>query len=242
MRSEAQAGPAALELKGVARRFGLRWALRGVSVRVAPGEVVSVLGPNGSGKTTLLRVASTALRPTHGEGTVYGHDLVREAGAVRELIGYFGFAPAVYDDLTAAENLRFAVRMTGRKPERRELDDALDRVGLAAEANERARNFSSGMRRRLALARLILIRPKLLLLDEPYASFDEGGIRLLNDYLAEVKRAGCGVLLATHDLERVSPIADRSMTIEAGRVVAWDPPDSADAGTRAIPLAAGATR
>lgn len=208
-----------LELRGIARRFGLRWALRGVSLTVSPSEVVAILGRNGSGKTTLLRVAATLLRPTAGHGTVAGYDLVRDAHRVREAIGFFGYSPGLYDDLTATENLVFALRMQGGGVDRSAVARALAHVGLAGEADERPRGFSAGMRRRLALARLTLWQRELYLLDEPYASFDEGGVRLMNEFIVEAKRRGAAVVLATHDIERAAEVADRSVTLEAGRIV-----------------------
>jgi heme exporter protein A len=211
--------PAAVELTGVARRLGRRWALRGVTLRVDPGEVVAIVGPNGSGKTTLLRVIGAALAPTRGAGRVFGRDLVDETDAVREVSGMLGHGTGLYDDLTAAENLGFALQMYGEAPSATSIDRALEAVGLREHASERVRALSSGMRRRVALARLVLRRPRLLLLDEPYNSFDAAGVAAVDALIGETARAGGAALVVTHDLGRSRRASyDRVVALEAGRV------------------------
>jgi heme exporter protein A len=213
------ASPPAVELEQVARRFGRQWPLRAVSMRVDRGEGVALLGRNGSGKTTLLRILATTLRPTRGSGRVFGHELVQDADLVRERIGILSHAPGLYPDLTAAENLEFAQRMYGDAVEQRAIDAALDRVGMAAHARERVRVFSAGMTRRVALARMLLKPHDLLLLDEPYASFDTEGIAMLNDVLLEARSRGAAVLIATHDPDRAATVCGRMLEIDAGQLV-----------------------
>lgn len=213
-----------MEVVGLARRFGHRWALRGVSLHVAAGEIVALTGHNGSGKTTLLRVLATALRPSRGTARVFDHDVLEDADAVRAAVGSLSHAPGLYADLTAAENLRFAQRMSGCGEDRATIAALLSRVGLGAEAGERVRGFSAGMQRRLALARLLLNPPRLLLLDEPFASFDAEGVALVNEVLAERVAAGGSALVATHDPGKATRI-DRSVRLHAGRVA----PDEATA-------------
>jgi heme exporter protein A len=162
----------ALAFEAVAHRFGRRWVLRGADLRIAPGTVTGLLGRNGGGKTTLLRIAATALRPTRGTVRVWGVDAFRRPAAVRPGIGLLGHHAGVYDELTAAENLRFSLRMAGLPADAARIRQVLERVRLGAEHDEVVRGFSAGMRRRLGLARLMLRPPRLLLLDEPYASFD----------------------------------------------------------------------
>jgi heme exporter protein A len=212
------AADVAIRLEGVARRFGQRWILRGVDVTVPPGEVVALTGRNGSGKTTLLRVVATVLRPTRGSARVFGHDVIEEPDAVRAQVGLLGHEAAVYDDLTAAENLAFAQRMGGRPAVAAAAEAALEQVGLADVRRERVRGFSAGMRRRLGLARLLLRPPRLLLLDEPYASFDADGIAVLNAFVSRVANAGGVVLLATHDLARATAVLSRRLHLADGRL------------------------
>jgi heme exporter protein A len=202
----------------VARKFARRWVLRGIDLRVQPGEIVALTGRNGSGKTTLLRVCATSLRPTRGSGTIFGLDLVADGHAVREQVGLLGHAAGLYDDLTAAENLTFSLRMAGQRPDRPTVQHGLEQVGLGAEAGERVRGFSAGMRRRLALARLLLRPPRLLLLDEPFASFDADGVQRVNAFALEVARSGGAVLVATHDMARGRGVFDRRVHITDGRV------------------------
>jgi len=209
---------AAVELRAVARKFAHRWVLRGIDLRVHPGEIVALTGRNGSGKTTLLRICATSLRPTRGSGSIFGLDLVEEGDAVREQVGLLGHTAGLYDDLTAAENLTFSLRMAGRRTDRSAIHNGLEQVGLAAEAGERVRGFSAGMRRRLALARLLLRPPRLLLLDEPFASFDADGVQCVNAFAIEVARAGGAVLVATHDVARGRGVFDRRVHITEGRV------------------------
>ena len=208
----------ALDLDGIARRFARRWVLRGVSLQLRAGECVALMGRNGSGKTTLLRVASTTIRPTRGGGRIFGFDLVNEADEVRKQIGVLGHHAGIYDDLTASENVRFAMRMYGLSVTRAQIEAALEEVGLAAEFNNRVRGFSAGMRRRLALSRLLLRPPRLLLLDEPYAAFDQHGIDQVNRYVRRIVDAGGCALIATHDLTRASVVAERVLRIEDGRI------------------------
>jgi heme exporter protein A len=209
----------AVELRDVAQRLGHRWALRGITLRVESGEVLAIVGPNGSGKTTLLRVVGTSLIPTRGSGRVFGRDLAGEADAVRELTGMLGHATGVYDDLSAAENLGFAQRMYGEQPSVAAIDAALEAVGMREHASERVRGLSSGMRRRVALARLLLRRPRLLLLDEPYNTFDATGVAVVDTLIRETARGGGAALVVTHDLARSAGAAyDRVLSLDAGRV------------------------
>ncbi|HKJ93549.1 MAG TPA: heme ABC exporter ATP-binding protein CcmA [Longimicrobiales bacterium] len=222
MTDGAATGPA-LELAQVARRFGRRWALRGVSLRVESGQVLALAGHNGSGKTTLLRVIGTALRPSKGGGRVFGKDLVRDADEVRARVGSLSHAAGTYGDLTAHENLAFALRMAGLRPDHDAVRATLETVGLGRFAEERARTFSSGMTRRLALARLLLNPPKLLLLDEPYASFDVAGVALVNEFILKTARDGGTVIVATHDLDRASAVMERVVELRNGQVVGDEP-------------------
>ena len=213
---------AAIRLDGVDRRFGQRWVLRGIDFTVEAGEVLVLTGRNGSGKTTLLRIIGTLLRPTRGTATVLGHDTVREGAPIREHVGLLGHNSGLYDDLTAAENLTFSLRMAGRSPDRRSIGAALERVGLTDVADERARGFSAGMRRRLGLARLLLRPPHVLLLDEPYAAFDADGVEVVNAFAREVAAEGGVVLLTTHDLTRAVDVMSRRVHVADGLLAEVD--------------------
>src|SRR5438477_5315885 len=173
------------------------------------GEAVALVGRNGSGKTTLLRILCTTLRPHRGSAKIFGKDVVKDSDAVRDFVGVLGHTAGLYDDLTAVENLLFAQRMYGLEAEQAPIRAALERVGLADHMDDRARAFSSGMRRRLSLAKLLLRKPRLLLLDEPFASFDEEGIERVYEVVREVVSSGGAALIATHDLSRARPIIDR---------------------------------
>lgn len=206
----------AIDATAVARRFGSSWVLRGVTLRVEAGEVVGLLGANGSGKSTMLRILATLLRAHGGSARVWGHDVMRAGAEVRAKIGYLAHSPALYDDLTARENLTFVAAMLDR--DARDVDAALDRVGLTAAAARQVRGLSAGMQRRLALARLMLVRPRLLLLDEPYSNLDTDGIALINSLIAEWAGQGVAALVVLHELAPASGLLDRTVTIQQGRI------------------------
>ncbi|HYV97711.1 MAG TPA: heme ABC exporter ATP-binding protein CcmA [Gemmatimonadaceae bacterium] len=206
----------AIEARGLARRFGARWCLRGVSFSVSAGEVVGLTGSNGSGKTTLLRMLSTLLAPSAGSGRVLGHDIVSDADAVRQNIGFLAHTAGLYEDLTAAENLRFAASMYGIKDAG--IPEVLKLVGLGTVGDSRVRGFSAGMQRRLALARLVLARPRVLLLDEPYANLDTAGIAMMNEVIRGARDRGGAALLVLHELAPAEGVLNRLETIVAGRI------------------------
>jgi heme exporter protein A len=206
----------AIEAQGVGKRFGIRWVLRGVTLDVARGEAVALIGPNGSGKSTILRILGTLLRPNAGTATLNGLDVTRDASSVREQIGYLAHTPGLYEDLTARENLQFAASMLGLPDSL--ADSSLERVGLGSAANNRVRGFSAGMQRRLALARLILRSPRILLLDEPYSNLDEEGVELMNSVIRDVMKSGGAALLALHELAPARGMIDRTLRLVDGRI------------------------
>lgn len=209
----------AISIDDIAQRLGGKWVLRGLSLRVDPGECVAVVGHNGSGKTTLLRVLSTVLRPTRGTGSIFGHDLVRDADGVRASCAMLNHGGGLYGDLTAAENLVFAQRMMGERADMQAIKHALERVGMSAFANTRVRTFSSGMQRRTAVARLYLRDARLLLLDEPYNSLDGDGVSLVDELLASARSKGGAAVVVLHDLERTNTEFDRVIELAQGRIV-----------------------
>jgi heme ABC exporter ATP-binding subunit CcmA len=215
---EPDTRPPAVLATGLARLFAASPALVDVSIEISAGRVVILRGPNGAGKTTLLRVLSTAIRPSLGSAVVDGLDVVRDADQVRPRIAYLAHATGLYDDLTAAENLRFAATMLGTPDRAERVRLALDDVGLGARADERVATFSAGMRRRLALGRILLGTPSLVLLDEPYAALDPDGMSLVDELLDAWRAAGVTVLLASHAAERIADRCDGSVRLDAGVV------------------------
>jgi len=210
-------GPA-IRLEGVSKRFGWTWALRGVDLEVARGELLALMGPNGAGKSTLLRILSTLLRPTSGEARVLGMSTAREQDGIRRRTGFLAAEGYLYDELTARENLRFAAMMSGIDDWEHRADAALSRVDLTRAADLKVRGFSSGMRKRLALARLLLRPLDLVLLDEPYASLDTAGIDLVDDLVGEMQEEGRTVLLASHQWGRSLQAAHRVAVMKRGAV------------------------
>ena len=208
--------PSAVALSNVTRVFGAVPALVRASLSVQSGECLLIRGPNGAGKTTLLRVIATAISPTYGSGSVFGQDLVEGRDAIRRRIELLGHRTRLYDDLSGRENLVFACELYGL--DRNGVAPALERVGLTDVAEERVRRYSQGMRQRLALARLLVRAPDLLLLDEPYAALDDEARTLMDHVIEEAKADGRTVVLATHDPTKAA-VADRILFMDGGRIL-----------------------
>lgn len=204
-----------LEIDDVSRRYGRRWALVHVTLTVRPGESWMLLGHNGSGKSTLIGCLSTALRVHEGRIRYAGRDLWAERAALRRGIAVFGHKPHLYDDLSGTENLRVWASLGGIDADAAGL---LRRVGLDPERRDPVRTFSAGMRRRLALARMLLKRPELVLLDEPFTALDPQGRELLVGVIRSLRDAGATVLLATHLPQVAKAVAEHAVILEQGQV------------------------
>jgi heme exporter protein A len=212
-------GTPVVQAAGLARRFGRRWALAHVDLEVREGEALLLAGPNGSGKTTLLRLLVGLLAPTHGSLRVFGLEPVRERMAVRARTALLAHDLWLYPRLTAGETLGLWRRLGGGTAGDEDVAGLLARVGLADAGVLPVGAFSAGMRKRLALARLRLERPRLLLLDEPFAALDAEGQESVSRWLIGLRSEGTTLVLASHALERAAPLCDRALRLEAGQVV-----------------------
>jgi heme ABC exporter ATP-binding subunit CcmA len=209
-----------IQTSGLVKLYGMHAALRGVTLEVPPGQILTILGHNGSGKTTLVRLLATLARPTAGRGRIGGHDLIDGRDEVRRLVALVGHSTHLYDDLTPRENLAFWETLAGRRADASQIDAALARVGLDAQAGTRVRALSSGLRRRVALARAMLREPRVLLLDEAFSGLDQDGTKRLEDYLHAFKAGGGAAVVVTHSLGRALAIADRVAVLAGGRIAA----------------------
>jgi len=210
-----------IRVTGLRKTFGNHRVLDGLELEVRAGEAVAVLGANGAGKTTLLKVLATLVRPTRGTAIVAGHDCAKDAEGVRREIGLVAHGSYVYEDLTAAENLTFWATLAGLRLSAAARAGALATVELDRAADERVRTFSAGMKRRLCLARFVLVRPRVLLLDEPFAGLDQRAKKWLEEHLAAFKTGGGAILMTTHSFGRELAVADR-IAILAGGAIALD--------------------
>lgn len=230
----------AIAARQVSYRYGDRLAVDDLSLEIAEGEVFAFLGPNGSGKTTLFRLLSTLIPLQQGEIAILGHDLRRETTAVRRQLGVVFQSPSLDKKLTVAENLRHQGRLYGlstRELESRR-DELLGAVGLTDRAHDLVETLSGGMRRRVELAKSMLHRPRLLLLDEPSTGLDPGARSDLWKYLRQVReREGTTIVLTTHLLDEADR-ADRIAIMHQGKLVALDRPDAlrAELGGDAITI------
>jgi heme exporter protein A len=211
--------PPAVALEGVGRAYGERVALRDVSFTLPAGATVAVFGANGAGKTTLLRILAGLLRPHAGRAWVLGAELPREAYRARGRVGLLGHEPMLYRDLTVRENLRFHARLHGVNARRAE--ELVERVGLAARADEPLRTLSRGMAQRAAICRTVLHAPELLLLDEPLANLDPGGAAAVAPLIG--RGAGPARVLISHDAEQGLAEADHVLGLRGGRQAIWAP-------------------
>ena len=224
----ADASASVLVAAGIRKDYGDRTALRGVDLRLEPGEIVVLFGANGAGKTTLLRILAGLTRPDAGQVSIAGRRMSgRGAGAARRLVGFAGHQTLLYNDLTARENLAFYARLYGIKNADRRIGPALERAGLADRADRRARTLSHGMQKRLALARAILHEPPVLLLDEPESGLDAASVAALGELLREWAAAGKTALLTTHSAGIGRAWAHRALRLSGGRLADDNAPATA---------------
>jgi ABC-2 type transport system ATP-binding protein len=218
----------ALDVSNVSHFYGLRQALKDLSLSIASGEIVAFLGPNGGGKTTFFRLLSTLIPLEHGSIRVLGYDLKADTQAVRRLLGVVFQAPSLDKKLTVAENLKHQGHLYGLAGQRlaRRQSFMLAALGLTERAGERTETLSGGLRRRVELAKGLLHEPRLLLMDEPSTGLDPAARGDLWNYLRSVRaEQGVTIVLTTHLLEEADK-ADRIAILHEGRLVALDTPDA----------------
>ena len=212
-----------IDVHALTKSFGPRQALSGIDLHVASGECIVLCGPNGAGKTTLLRILATLARPTSGAVRIAGLDPAQAGVAVRQQIGFLSHRTLLYDDLTAEQNLAFYARMYAIPDAQARIDALLERVGLTARRHDLVRTFSRGMQQRLAVARAVLHRPSLVLLDEPYTGLDPLAADALTSLLADLTGEGCTLLLTSHNLHSDITLNRRVVVLNRGRIV-YDAP------------------
>lgn len=209
----------ALALHDVSKRYGRRWALARLTYALPSGRSLLLTGHNGSGKTTLLRLLATALGPTAGRVEVLGRDAVTDRDAVRRDVALLSHASFLYEDLTAHQNLTVLARLLGHPSPTDIADALLTRVGLGKRSDNPVRGFSAGMRKRLAIARLLMKAPSIALLDEPFGELDPAGIHDMEAIIAELKATGVTVVLATHLIEQGLSLCEERLHLQDGRAV-----------------------
>jgi heme exporter protein A len=222
------ARPPAIEARALVKEIGGRAILRGVDLRVEMGETVVIFGPNGAGKTTLVRILASLARPSGGSVRIAGVDVAEAGPAIRRWIGVLAHQTYLYDDLTAEENLRFYGRMFDVPDLEGRIAAVLAQVGLTARRTDRVRVFSRGMQQRLALARALLHRPPILLLDEPESGLDPSAAAGLRSLLEAVERPDRAVVLTSHSLDLGLDLASRVVLLVGGRIILDAPRSSID--------------
>jgi ABC-2 type transport system ATP-binding protein len=223
---DAATGDLAIQVEGLSHRYGEREALRGIDLDVRQGEIFALLGPNGGGKTTLFRILSTYLMPTGGIARVHGHDVAREPEEVRRRLGVLFQSPSLDVQLTVRENLRYHGLLFGLKGRAlgRRIDETLAQVRLSNRAGERVGRLSGGLQRRAELAKAMLHRPRVLLLDEPATGLDPGARADVRTYLEQLRtETHVTVLLTTHLMDEADG-ADRLAILDDGRIVGGGTP------------------
>ena len=217
----------AIEAEGLTKRFGNTQALAGVDLAAREGTVLGVLGPNGAGKTTAVRVLATLLRPDEGRARIAGLDVLRDAAAVRSMIGLTGQYASVDEDLTGTQNLLMIGQLLGlsTRDARARAAELLEWFDLSEAAGRPAKTYSGGMRRRLDLAASLVGRPQVIFLDEPTTGLDPAKRDEMWEVVRRVVADGATVLLTTQYLEEADALADEISVIDRGRVIAHDTPD-----------------
>jgi len=210
--------PLEIEVEGLRKTFGRREVLKGLSFSLERGGFLSIFGPNGAGKTTTLRVLATLLTASAGKVKVAGHDVRDDPMPVRSTIGLISHTPMLYPDLTADENLRFYADMYGIEDREARIDGLLERLELSHRRHDVVRTYSKGMKQRLAIARAILHRPRVLLLDEPHSGLDPRAVDILDGLLMEIRDEHTFVMV-THNIAKGLDWGTELMIIEAGRIV-----------------------
>jgi heme exporter protein A len=206
----------ALEAEGVWKYYGDFPALADVGLSVAPGSAVALLGRNGAGKTTLLRIVAGLSRASRGSVKIHGADARQEA--TRRRIGVLGHGISLYDELTAVENLILFGKLYGLAEPRKRAEEMLERIGLGRVRDGLAREFSRGMRQRLAVGRAFLHDPEVLLLDEPFTALDDRAIAVLQSMLRSMRERGRTVIMSTHQLREALELATHVALIQRGKI------------------------
>ena len=214
--------PPILEVHNLVKKYNDLTAVKGISFNIQEGEIFSLLGPNGAGKTTTISVLSTLYAPTSGDALICGHSVSREPMAARRCIGVVPQELALYDDLTALENLRFWGQMYGLSGSElnTRIDEVLDQIGLKDRAKARIKTYSGGMKRRVNIGVGLLHKPRILFMDEPTVGIDPQSRRAILDAVKELNRQGMTVLYTTHYMEEAQELADRVAIIDHGDLIA----------------------
>jgi ABC-2 type transport system ATP-binding protein len=217
---------ATIEASGVVKRFGKTVALSGLDLVAEHGEILAVLGPNGAGKTTFVRSVATLIRPDSGTLRVFGHDVLRDPGTVRQMIGLAGQFAAIEPAMTGRENLEMVARLFGqsRRSARASTTKVLEQMGLTEAADRLSRTYSGGMRRKLDLGASLVGSPRLLLLDEPTTGLDPQSRIDLWDAIRALHEQGTDVLLTTQYLDEADRLASHMVVINHGKAIAAGTP------------------
>jgi heme exporter protein A len=225
-----EAGAWAIEARGLTKSFGGHRVLRGIDVRIGKGESVVIFGPNGAGKTTLIKILATIMNPTSGGFLVNGLDPREYPGEVRRCIGVITHQTFLYSTLTAYENLDFYCRLYDVPRPKGRIEELAALVGMTPRLHDRVGAFSRGMQQRLSIARALLHRPSIMLLDEPETGLDQQAVLVLGDALKAEGGMKPSIVLTTHNLERGLELSDRLLILAQGKIVYERP-------TRALDLA-----
>lgn len=212
----------AIEVQSLSKSFGDLHAVCSVSFNVAPGEIFSLLGPNGAGKTTTISMLSCLLRPDDGEALVLGHSIQNDPAGVKKALGVVPQEIALYEDLTARENLTFWGKMYGLRGAalKQRVAEALELIGLEGRANDRVEKYSGGMKRRVNIAVALLHKPQVIYMDEPTVGIDPQSRRNILDSVLNLKNQGMTVLYTTHYMEEAEELSDHVAIMDHGELIA----------------------